>query len=337
MFIFARFATNSVPRAFFCVLNLYLEVTQLLLSAYTAIGARESCPFFKAKEFEMATFYNQATLTFGDGVVNSNITEAELLSGLTITKTAVTGSYSAGGSIVYALTLSNMGSTAYSSLTVTDNLGAYTLPGGATAVPLTYVDGSISYYLGGVLQPAPTVTSASGLVIDGIDLPGGTTATFIYETRANELAPIAAGSVITNVASTNGGAGIGEITASATVPVLESASLTIAKAVCPSVISDNGTVTYTVIVQNLGNTPVDATDGVIISDVFNPVLSDIAVELNGTVLALGTGYTYDETSGAFSTVNGAVTVPAATYTSDAATGRITTTPGVAVLTVTGTV
>ena len=38
----------------------------------------------------MATFFNQATLSFGGNVVNSNTTEAELLSGLSITKTAVT-------------------------------------------------------------------------------------------------------------------------------------------------------------------------------------------------------------------------------------------------------
>ena len=42
-------------------------------------------------------------------------------------------------------------------------------------------------------------------------------------------------------------------------------------------------------------------------------------------------------SGEFATVNGVVTVPSATYTQDPTTGAITTTPGVAVLTVTGTV
>lgn len=59
--------------------------------------------------------------------------------------------------------------------------------------------------------------------------------------------------------------------------------------------------------------------------------------LDGATLAEGTGYTYDAVSGAFSTVAGVVTVPEATYTQDPATGTVTTTPGVAVLTVTGTV
>ena len=285
----------------------------------------------------MATFYNQATLSYGQGVINSNVTEAELLSGLEITKTAITTSYGAGDAIVYAITLSNNGPTAYDALTVIDNLGAYTTESGATAVPLTYTTGSIAYYLNGVLQAAPTVTSVGNLEISGIDLPAQGTATLIYETRANEFAPISAGAEIVNTASVNGGAGVGEISATATVTANATTMLTIAKAVCPAVLTDNGELTYTLIVQNLGNTAVAATDGVVISDVFNPVLSDITVTLDGTELAAGTGYTYNETTGAFATVDGVVTVPAATYTADPTTGAITTTPGVAVLTVTGTV
>lgn len=285
----------------------------------------------------MATFYNQATLSYGGNVVNSNTTEAELLSGLTITKTAITDSYTAGGNIVYAITLANMGGTAYTDLTVTDNLGAYTLAGGGTAIPLDYVAGTLRYYLDGVLQPTPTVTNVGNLEISGIDLAADSTATFIYETVANEFAPVAAGSTVTNTASTNGGAGVGVITADATVGIRATTQLTIAKAVCPAVITDNDTVTYTIIVQNLGNTPVIATDGVIVSDVFNPVLTDVTVTLDGVELVLGTGYTYNAATGEFATVDGIVTVPAATYTQDPTTGTVTTAPGVTVLTVSGTV
>lgn len=285
----------------------------------------------------MATFFNQASLSYGGNVVNSNTTEAELLSGLELTKTAISTSYGPGESIVYAITLSNMGNTAYNNLTVVDNLGAYTLSGGGAAVPLTYVAGSLLYYLNGVLQPAPTVTAAGDLQISGINLPANSTATFIYETEANEFAPIAAASNITNVSSVDGGTGIGELTATATVPVEEAPSLTIAKAVCPQVITDNGQLTYTLIVQNLGNTPIVATDGVIVSDVFNPILSNVTVTLNGEPLSEGAGYTYNAATGEFATTDGTITVPAATYTQDETTGAITTTPGVAVITVTGTV
>ena len=285
----------------------------------------------------MATLYNKATLTYGGNVVSSNTTEAELLAGLTLTKTAITDTYTAGGNIVYLVTLTNMGGSAYTDLTVTDNLGAYTLAGGGTAIPLDYVDGTLLYFVDGVLQPTPTVTTVGNLEIGGIDIPAGGTATLVYETVANEFAPIAAGSTITNTVSTDGGVGVGVITDTATIGIKAAPQLTIAKAVCPAIITDNDTVTYTIIVQNLGNTPVIATDGVIISDVFNPALTGITVTLDGATLVPGTGYTYSETTGEFATVDGVVTVPAATYTQDPTTGTVTTIPGVTVLTVTGTV
>ena len=287
----------------------------------------------------MPTFYNQASLSFGGQVTNSNTTEAELLTGLVITKTALSSSYGAGDSIVYAVTLTNAGGGVYTDLSVTDDLGAYTVGDPATTlVPLTYVDGSIAYYLNGALETPPTVSTTGGnLVISGIDLPASGAATLLYETRANGFAPIAAGSTITNTASVDGGVGIGTLTASATVAVNEAPQLTIAKAVCPAVLTDNGELTYTLIVQNLGNTAIEATDGLTVSDLFSPILSDITVTLDGAPLAEGTGYTYDETTGAFTTLDGAIAVPAATYTQNPDTGLITTTPGVAVLTIVGTV
>ena len=286
----------------------------------------------------MATFFNQASLSYGGQVTNSNTTEAELLAGLDLTKTAITTTYGAGSGIVYAVTLTNTAGTAYTDLTLTDDLGAYTLADGTTTVvPLTYSDGSIRYYLNGVLQTAPTVSAGDTLTVSGIDLPATGTATLLYEVRANGFAPIAAGSTITNTASVDGGSGIGVLTASATVTADEAPQLTIAKAVCPAVVTDNGELTYTLIVQNLGNTPINATDGLTVSDTFSPILDDITVTLDGTPLAEGTGYTYDETTGAFTTLDGAIAVPAATYTQDPETGAIATTPGVTVLTVTGTV
>jgi hypothetical protein len=112
--------------------------------------------------------------------------------------------------------------------------------------------------------------------------------------------------------------------------------LTIAKAVCPQSVTCAGEITYTVIIQNLGNTPVVATDDLIVNDTFNPILNNITVTLDGTALAEGAGYTYNVATGEFATLPGTVTVPAASFTRDPATGIISTTPGVAVITVTGT-
>ena len=80
-----------------------------------------------------------------------------------------------------------------------------------------------------------------------------------------------------------------------------------------------------------------ATDSVVVTDVFNPVLEGISVALNGDAWAEGTNYTYDEASGLFATVEGQITVPAATYTRDPETGAVVINPGVSILTVTGMV
>lgn len=284
----------------------------------------------------MATFYNQATLSFGRTVTSSNVTEGEVLGGLTLTKTAATESYAPGDGITYVINIVNNGTSAVEGLVLTDDLGAYTVPGGTTRVtPLTYVPGSVLYYRDGALAEAPEVTAGDTLVISGITVPASGNATVIYEARANEFAPLGAGSAITNTVSADGEL-CDELTDSATVGTRDEARLTIAKAICPAVVTCSGEVTYTLIVQNTGNTPALATDNAIIRDVFTPALSDITVTLDGVELEEGVGYSYNEETGEFATTEGAVPVPAATYVRDPETGIVTTTPGVAVLTVTGT-
>ena len=285
----------------------------------------------------MALFYNQATLTHGGGTTVSNTTVGELLAGVTLDKTALSTDYTRYDSLCYLVTLTNTGTTAYNGLTLTDTLGAFTPEGGTTAVvPLSYITGSLLYYIDGVAAASPTVTVGTDLTVSGINVPAGSTATLIYEVRVNEYAPLAAGSTIINRASVTG-AQITEPTAdTSTVPVRASTDLTIAKALCPPTVAPDGTLSYTFIVQNTGNTAQD--DGtLVISDTFTPALQGLTVTLNGEPLAEGTGYTYNTATGAFSTAAGAVSVPAATYTTDPATGVVSVIPGVTVLTVSGTV
>ena len=90
-------------------------------------------------------------------------------------------------------------------------------------------------------------------------------------------------------------------------------------------------------IKNPDNMEVGAPAAIVITDTFDPRLTDLTVTLNGTALTAPTQYTYDAATGVFATVTGAVTVPAATFPPDAATGAYSTTPGTAVLTVTGTV
>ena len=282
----------------------------------------------------MAIFYNQATLNLGQNSITSNITEGEITSGITMTKTAATSDYGRGDTVTYIVSLVNDGLSDITGVTITDNLGAYAPTVGADeVVPLSYVDGSVIYYQNGTLEPAPTVTAGDTLTIGNITIPAGGNATIVYEARVNGFAPLAQGSSVTNTVTLTG---TEPLTDTATVPVREEVNLTISKSLCPEVVTDNGEVTYTFVIQNTGNLPVLATDNLTVTDVFNPILSGVTVTLDGTPLVEGTGYTYNAVTGEFATADGAIAVPAATYSTDAV-GNVTVTPGFAVLVVKGTV
>ena len=279
----------------------------------------------------MAIFTNQATLVYNGGSANSNIAVGEILEVLSADKTAVSGTYAPGELVTYVVTIRNTGTAAFTNLTVTDDLG-----GGANA-PLTYETGTALYFVNGVPQAAPTVTAGPPLVFSGITVPAGGDTTLVYQARANGYASPLAGGTIDNTVTITGGGLTAPVTATETVTIQVGPELAITKTITPAQVSDNGTVTYTFLIQNSGNEALVATDDAAVTDTFDPVLTGITVTLNGTALAQGTGYTYDETTGAFSTVPGVITVPAATYTQDPVTGIYTGTPGLATLTVTGTI
>ena len=283
----------------------------------------------------MANFTNQATLTYNGNVINSNITTGELLEVLSATKTAVIPSYTQGSEITYVINILNSGTITFTGLTITDNLGEYAF-GTGTLVPLNYVMGSVRYYVNGVLQTAPSVVTIEPLVISGISVPAGGVATVIYVTEVNQYAPLALDSFITNSATISGG-GITEIIVTENVTAEADAQLTITKSICPTVVTENGQLTYTFTIQNTGNVPINATDSVVVTDLFNPILTGLTVTFNGTIWTEGVNYTYSEATGEFSTNLSQITVPAATYTQDATTGAWVVEPGVSVLVVTGIV
>lgn len=284
----------------------------------------------------MAVFYNRATLLFGGRAVNSNVTTGEVVEAIGITKTAVSSGYGPDDTVTYAVAITNSGLGELVDLTLTDDLGSFSV-GESTVVPLEYVAGTMRLYVNGALAATPTVTAGPPLVVSGINIPAGGNAMLIYETRVGGYAPLAAGSVITNTATLTGARICTPVSDDATVAVRDEPILSITKSLEPARVACDGNITYTFIIQNTGNTAVIATDDLIVTDTFNPILTDITVTLNGVTLAEGVGYNYDETTGVFTTLPGQITLPAATYTRDPDTGLITTTPGVSILTINGLV
>ena len=282
----------------------------------------------------MAVFTNRATLIYNNESINSNTVVGEIPEALSITKSAVGDEYSPDNDVVYAVSLVNSGTTAFAGVTLTDDLGAYTF-GTDTLYPLEYNAESILYYVNGTPAPAPAVAAGPPLVISGITVPAGGNVTVVYSARVTETAPVAVGGVITNTIVASGTAVSDNVSAVETVAVAERASLTITKALSPQTVSGGGTVTYTLTLENTGNVP--AADSVVVTDTFDPILTGINVIYNGNTWTAGTDYTYNEATGELATIPGSITVPAATYTQDPVSGVWTVTPGVSVITVTGTI
>lgn len=284
----------------------------------------------------MAIFSNQATLTYNGSSTNSNIAYGEILDVLSVTKTAVEGSYTPGSLVTYVVTLRNTGTAALNGLTVTDNLGGYEF-NAATVYPLTYEADSAALFVNGVPQAAPAVTAGPPLVVSGISVPGNGDAVLVYQARANAFADPAAGGTINNTVTVTGDGLSTPVTAEETVSAAAAPALTISKSITPAQVVDNDRVTYTFVIQNSGNEAVVATDDAAITDVFDPILTELAVTFNGAAWTQGVQYNYNETTGLFTTVPGQILVPAATYTQDPATGQYSLTPGIATLVVTGTI
>lgn len=281
------------------------------------------------------TFTNQATLTVNGTSVQSNIAVGLIEGILSVSKQSVTEEYGAGDTLTYVVSIVNDSDTSAEDLTVSDDLGAYDFCRG-TRQPLDYVEGSVLYYRNGELQPDPAVSTDDGLTFTGITVPANGNVTIIYQATVNAFAPLEAGSEITNTVTVTGDDVCG-VEAEETVTVDSEPLLSIVKSVAPIPVAENGELTYTFQLQNSGNTAISPEDNAVITDTFDPLLSDIRVALNGVALTAGTDYTYNETTGAFATVAGVISIPAAAFTQDPITGEWSMTPGSATLTVTGTV
>lgn len=278
----------------------------------------------------MAQFTNQARLTYGNSVANSNIAVGEIVNVLAATKTAVRQTYNQGSTITYIINLINSGNTPLTNITVNDNLGEYAF-GIGTLVPLDYTLGTLLYFINGIVQPTPSIDTTDGLTITGLSIPANGAALLVYETEVNQFAPINEGGIITNQVIVT--SDCGTIRAEETISATLEPQITITKSISPIPVSCGDTVTYTFLIQNSGTVPLVATDNAIVTDTFNPSISNVTATLNGVPIA----FDYNQVSGDFSTQAGAITVAAATISQDLTTGEWNITPGSSTLVVTGTI
>ncbi|MBQ7698922.1 MAG: hypothetical protein IJT49_01100 [Clostridia bacterium] len=285
----------------------------------------------------MATFTNQATLTYNNTQTLSNVTTGQILQQLTVEKTSLQQSYAAGERLTYAVSFVNSGTTDDQNLTLTDDLGAF-VPTGLTeeVYPLTYDTGSVFATVNGAVQTAVQVTSEQPLTLTGINVPAGGSAVIIYTAQVNGSAPLASGSTIENTVTVTGGGLAEPVTATESVSVSEAPYLTVEKTLSPLTVTSSQRITYTFLISNYGNAPAEADANASITDVLSPVLTGLTATYNGVLWTQGTEYTYSETSGIFTSDPGAITVPAATYTT-LPDGTVSTTPGTATLLLEGTV
>lgn len=303
--------------------------TRTIRLAYNAVG--QSCP--KERGIVMPVFTNQASLIYNDVVIDSNIVTGEIIGALTAAKESLTETYQQGDTVTYVVSILNSADTPYTGLVITDDLGAYTA-GTMTVRPLDYVEGSLAYYSNGILIPASADADGDTLVITGISVPANGNAVVIYQARVNQFAPLAADAEITNTAVITGAGLAALITVSDTITAASAPQLSITKSLSPETVVDNSEVTYTLTIRNSGNAPAS---GIVVSDVFDPILTDITVTYNGIPWTEPTNYTYDETTGEFRTAAGQITLPTAQIVQDPETGMVSIIPSTAVIRITGTI
>ena len=277
----------------------------------------------------MPDFTNQALLTYSSNrSALSNIATGTIMAPFTMSKTAVNNDYVSNDDVTYVVTITNSSASALTNITVTDNFGAYSY-GALTLYPLSFV-GPVLYYINGVPQAnlVPTQTTPT-LILTVPTVPAGGNVTLVYEVNVNQYAPLDVNDSVINLAAVTELTGI---SATATIVAENIPQLAITKSISPNPVIDDQVATYTFIIDNYGNT--ESTDAVL-TDTFNPILSNISVSNDGTELVLNTDYTYNAATGLLTILSGTLTVPAATFSQDA-NGVVTTTPGFTTVVVTGT-
>ena len=281
---------------------------------------------------------NQANIAYNygnaSGVAVSNIATTTLVDPISVDKKSVGSTYRLGETVTYVISVQNNGNVPLTGITVTDNLGSYSVGGCTMVTPLTYVNNASLYINGTYTGPIAGVPDTNSVAFTIPSLAAGSNALIIFNAKVNNFAPLSAGSTIVNTVMFSGTGISSPVMAYSTIMVENYANLSILKEMSPNPISDGDTISYTFTINNYGNTP--ATD-VVLTDQFNPEPGSITVMVGGQVVP-SSNYMY--TDGLLTLPSGSgysLTVPSATISQNPTTGVVTVSPGTLVITVSGTI
>lgn len=278
---------------------------------------------------------NQAVITFESNnetaTVLSNLAAIDVRSILTVRKRTLESAYRSNSELTYALSLVNNGTTALTDLIVSDDLGAYTIAGPVTVLPLTYT-GSPALYINGLISEQLTAQAReSGVVFRIPAIPALGNALLLFKARVNEFALLSTGAALTNDAAVTAAELTSPVYVSCTIPVDDYAEVRLIKQLLPDPATEGEPLSMTFAIQNYGNL---AADNVRLIDRISPALSELSVTVDGAAST-----DFDDANGVFvcpSLGSSAVfTVPPAAFSQDAATGAVRILPGVLLITASG--
>lgn len=253
---------------------------------------------------------------------NDNVITLKDQAGLTIVKTAQNSTFVPGGNVTYIVTITNNGTSYFSGVRITDNLGGNG--------QLTYVDGSaLLYYYEQYLKPE--IASTNPLVFTLSPLNVGQTMILTYTCKVKSNLP----SDITTI--TNSLTGIGytynsEVTTTASCDITRSATsnILISKTSSKTAVSLNEIYNYYITMTNKGTTVANVSS---IVDTLPTgfVISSVRLKIGSnteTTLAT-TDYTLDS--------NNKFTLPSNTGPNITVPGLSSSGDGVTVVTIVGSI
>jgi len=141
----------------------------------------------------MAVFSNKANLKYNGKSIDSNTVYGNMPSSALLTKHHVESDYASGSTITYIINIVNISDAALTDISLV----------------------TIMFYLDGIMQPAPPLSSDGELTVNNLTIPSGSVATIIYQTTVAVLTPVS----ITNTVTLSGDGLPSEISASDTIQI----------------------------------------------------------------------------------------------------------------------